>query len=75
MIVYLFAYLHHIVAFILVTIVLLQNILLSEFPDQKTIRQLRFLDTLYGVSAALILIIGFSRIDIEMQNLEEKFYQ
>jgi putative membrane protein len=56
------AYLHHLVAFSLVTTVLLQNILLRNKVDHKSINQLRMIDAIYGISAALILLIGLLRV-------------
>jgi putative membrane protein len=56
------AFLHHLIAFALVTTVLLQNIILRNKVDQKSINQLRMIDAIYGISAALILVVGFLRV-------------
>ncbi len=56
------AYLHHLIAFTLVTTALLQNILLLNQIDHKSVNQLRVIDAVYGISAALILIIGLLRV-------------
>ena len=55
------AFLHHAVAFVLVGVVMTELVLMRELT-LTTARSLVRMDAVYGVAAALILVIGFLRV-------------
>ena len=58
----LFAYLHHLAAFTLFSTLVAEHLLLIDPLTLPTARKLLTLDTIYGISAGLLLLIGFSRV-------------
>ena len=58
----LFAFLHHLAAFTLVAALAIELALLRGELTPTRARQLMSADRLYGISAGLILIIGFVRV-------------
>jgi len=58
----LFAFLHHLAAFMLVAAVCIEFALIREPLSDHIARKLIRVDVLYGVSAGAILIIGFLRV-------------
>ncbi len=57
-----FAFLHHVVAFTLVAAIAVEFVLLRGDLTPQTARTLLRADALYGVSAALLIIVGVLRI-------------
>lgn len=57
-----FAYFHHICAFVLVATVVAEHVLLLDRVAPAVVKRLRAIDALYGVSAVLILGLGFARV-------------
>ena len=58
----LFAFLHHAAAFLLVAVVMVELVLMRGEITVATARTLLRMDSLYGVSALLLLIAGFIRV-------------
>lgn len=58
----LFAFLHHLAAFMLVSTLVVEMALLKGPLDLTRARQLQRADLLYGLSAGLILVIGLLRV-------------
>jgi len=58
----LFAFLHHVAAFALVAALAVELALLRGELTATRARQLLSADRIYGISAGLILIIGFARV-------------
>lgn len=56
------AFLHHLAAFTLVACIAIEWILIRQPLSLQTARSLRIADTLYGVSAGFLLLIGSLRI-------------
>ncbi len=58
----LFAFLHHLAAFTLVAALAVEFVLLRGELTATRARQILSADRLYGISAGLILVIGFARV-------------
>lgn len=58
----LFAFLHHLAAFTLFSFLTVEFMLLKGELTQARAKQILLADTLYGMSAGLILVIGFCRV-------------
>ena len=58
----LFAFLHHAAAFLLVAVVMVELVLMRSEITVATARTLLRMDSVYGVSAVLLLIFGFIRV-------------
>jgi putative membrane protein len=58
----LFAFLHHVAAFTLVAALAVEFVLLRGELTATRARQLLSADRIYGISAGLILLIGFARV-------------
>lgn len=57
-----FAFLHHIAAFTLVAALVLEFFLIKDEFNIKTARRLQIADIVFGVSAGVVLIVGFLRV-------------
>jgi len=57
-----FAFLHHLAAFTLVSAIGIELALFSATPTVAQARKLRIIDVHYGLAALLILIVGFLRV-------------
>lgn len=57
-----FAFLHHIAAFTLVAALVLEFVLIKDEFNIKTARKLQVADIIFGVSASVVLIVGFLRV-------------
>jgi putative membrane protein len=58
----LFAFLHHVLAFLLVSTLVVEMALLKGPLTQTTARQLARTDLLYGIAAGLVVVVGFLRV-------------
>ena len=58
----LFAFLHHAAAFLLVAVVMVELVLLRGELTVASARTLLRMDSVYGVSAVVLLIVGFVRV-------------
>lgn len=58
----LFAFLHHAAAFTLVAVVMVELVLMRGEITVATARTLLRMDSVYGVSALVLLIVGFIRV-------------
>ena len=58
----LFAFLHHAAAFLLVATVMVELVLVRGELTAATARTLLRMDSVYGVSAVVLLIVGFVRV-------------
>src|SRR5262245_12754418 len=58
----LFAFLHHAAAFLLVAVVTVELVLMRGEINVATARTLLRMDSVYGVSAVVLLIVGFIRV-------------
>ena len=58
----LFAFLHHAAAFLLVAVVTLELVLMRGEITLATARTLLRMDAVYGMSAVVLLIVGFVRV-------------
>jgi putative membrane protein len=58
----LFAFLHHAAAFLLVAVVMVELVLLRGELTIASARTLLRMDAVYGVSAVVLLIVGFVRV-------------
>jgi putative membrane protein len=58
----LFAFLHHAAAFLLVAVVMVELVLMRGEISLATARTLLRMDSVYGVSALVLLIVGFIRV-------------
>jgi putative membrane protein len=58
----LFAFLHHLAAFTLVSVITVEFVLIRQELTASTARKLLMADAIYGVSAGLLLVIGFLRV-------------
>lgn len=58
----LFAFLHHAAAFLLVAVVMVELVLLRGELTVAAARTLLRMDSVYGVSAVVLLIVGFVRV-------------
>lgn len=58
----LFAFLHHLAAFALFATLVVEFVLLKDDLTLKSARRLQAVDLVYGISAALILVIGGLRV-------------
>lgn len=58
----LFAFLHHAAAFLLVAVVMVELVLMRGEITVANARTLLRMDSVYGVSAVLLLIFGFIRV-------------
>ncbi|MGB7480824.1 MAG: DUF2214 family protein [Burkholderiaceae bacterium] len=56
------AFLHHLAAFTLVAALAVEFALLRGAPTAPDLRRLRLADAVYGVSAGVILVVGFLRV-------------
>lgn len=57
-----FAFLHHLAAFTLVAALVLEQVLIKDEFTIKTARKLQVADIIFGVSAGIVLIVGFLRV-------------
>lgn len=57
-----FAFLHHLAAFTLVAALILEHVLIKDEFNIKTARKLQVADIIFGVSAGIVLIVGFLRV-------------
>lgn len=57
-----FAFLHHVAAFTLVAALVLEFILVKDGLSVKTARKLQLADLAIGVSAGVVLIVGFLQV-------------
>jgi putative membrane protein len=58
----LFAFLHHAAAFLLVAVVTVELVMMRGEITLATARTLLRMDSVYGVSALMLLIVGFIRV-------------
>src|ERR1044072_3871034 len=58
----LFAFLHHAAAFLLVAVVMVELVLVRGEINIATARTLLRMDSVYGLCAVLLLIVGFIRV-------------
>ena len=58
----LFAFLHHMAAFTLVAALAVQFVLLRDEVTVGSARRLQAIDTVYGLSAVVLLIVGLGRV-------------
>lgn len=58
----LFAFLHHIAAFALVAALAIELVVIRNELSLRSARTLVMADSIYGLSATIVLIIGFSRV-------------
>lgn len=58
----LFAFLHHIAAFVLVAAVTIELVLLRETLSLSIARTLRAADMIFGIAAGIVLAAGFIRV-------------
>lgn len=58
----LFAFLHHAAAFLLVAVVMVELVLLRGELTTSSARTLLRMDSVYGLSAVVLLIVGFVRV-------------
>jgi putative membrane protein len=58
----LFAFLHHIAAFTLVAAIAVEFVLLRDEVGHASVRRLRRADMIYGISAGVIVVVGFLRV-------------
>ena len=58
----LFAFLHHAAAFLLVAVVMVELVLMRGELTVASARTLLRMDSVYGVSAVVLLIVGFIRV-------------
>jgi len=58
----LFAFLHHAAAFLLVAVVMVELVLVRGEITLASARSLLRMDSVYGVSATVLLIVGFIRV-------------
>ena len=58
----LFAFLHHVTAFALVATIVLEFVLIRDELTERSARRLRIIDSIYGASAGLLLVIGLLRV-------------
>src|SRR5919106_1777571 len=59
---YVFAFLHHVAAFALVSMLVVEAVLINEVLTLKSARRLQLADLAFGVSAGVVLVIGFLRV-------------
>jgi putative membrane protein len=57
-----FAFLHHLAAFTLVAALAVQFVLLRDEVTVASARKLQAIDTVYGMAAVVLLIIGLGRV-------------
>lgn len=57
-----FAFLHHLAAFTLVAALSVQFVLLRDDVSVASARKLQVIDTVYGIAAVVLLIIGLGRV-------------
>lgn len=57
-----FAFLHHLAAFTIVAALVLEFVLIKDEFNIKTTRRLQIADIVFGVSAGVVLIVGFLRV-------------
>ena len=58
----LFAFLHHVAAFTLVSAIAVEFVLLREEIGQATVRKLQRTDMIYGISASVLVVVGLLRV-------------
>jgi len=58
----LFAFLHHLAAFVLVGALVAEMVLLRAEPTAQGARRLQVIDALYGASAGILLVVGLLRV-------------
>ena len=58
----LFAFLHHLAAFTLVAALAIEFVLLRDALTDKAARKIIAADTVYGISAGVLLVVGLSRV-------------
>ena len=58
----LFAFLHHAAAFLLVAVVMVELVLMRGEITVASARTLLRMDSVYGISAVVLLIVGFVRV-------------
>ena len=58
----LFAFLHHLTAFAIVSALVLELVLLRSEPSVRTARTLMIADAAYGASAGILLVVGLLRV-------------
>jgi putative membrane protein len=57
-----FAFLHHLAAFTLVAALAVQLVLLRDEITVASARKLQAIDTIYGIAAVMLLIVGLGRV-------------
>ena len=57
-----FAFLHHLAAFTLVAALAVQFVLLRDEITVASARKLQVIDTVYGMAAVMLLIVGLGRV-------------
>jgi len=58
----LFAFFHHILAFTLVSTLAIEFVLIRGELNLSAAKKLQFTDTIYGISAGLLIIVGILRV-------------
>jgi putative membrane protein len=58
----LFAFLHHLAAFAVVSTLVLEFVLIRDAITPQSARRLKAVDAAFGVSAGLLLVIGLARV-------------
>jgi len=58
----LFAYLHHLAAFVVVAMLTVEHALFASVLSLETARKLRRIDLYYGIAAGVLVIVGLLRV-------------
>ncbi|MGQ0811667.1 MAG: DUF2214 family protein [Nitrospiraceae bacterium] len=58
----LFAFLHHVAAFALVSTLVVEAVLINDVLTLRSARRLQLADLAFGISAGIVLVIGFLRV-------------
>jgi putative membrane protein len=58
----LFAFLHHLSAFLLFAALMLELVLLRGAPTVESARKVLMADMIYGISAGVLLVVGLGRV-------------
>jgi putative membrane protein len=70
----LFAFLHHAAAFLLVAVVMVELVLLRGELTVASARTLLRMDAVYGLSAVVLLIVGFVRVSSTEKGADYYFH-
>jgi putative membrane protein len=59
---YVFAFLHHVAAFVFVSTLVVEAVLISDVLTLRSARRLQLADLTFGISAGVVLVVGFLRV-------------